>query len=264
MHGGERDLIRVNSGLRNTHRAERCFILGNGPSLNMDDLSVLENETLFTVNNLQAADLPGRLLPRYHVVADRRFFSVDPQLTEDLAMFTTLQTIFTSASAPRCFVPSSVAGFIQSHQFDAGSNVSYICEPFYFTDFYTTTNDLTTVIPRFSSVVQRAILIATYLGFLEIYLLGCDATNIVANINSALRKSVKDEYAYEVPPELNSWLERQFAKRTMERCAEAYLEVLIGYRFLYDYCRAVGVKLVNCSSQTVIQSIPRKPLRNVL
>src|SRR5271157_2832817 len=38
--------------LYNLHLGERAFIIGNGPSLNKCDLSLLKNETTFAVNNI--------------------------------------------------------------------------------------------------------------------------------------------------------------------------------------------------------------------
>lgn len=263
-HAAERELVRENAQLRGTRKGQRCFVLGNGPSLASEDLSVLMDEAVFTVNNLKPGDLKGLPCAQYHVVADRRFFSVDPSVEEDVEMFNTLREIFASPTSPICFVPTHVADSVRKHGFDACGNVRYICEPYYFTEFYTMCGDISGVIPRFSSVVQRAIIIAVYLGFSRIYLLGCDATNIIANINSALKKTVQENYAYPVTADLDRWLERQFAKRNMERCAEAYLEVLICYRFLYGYCKSLGVELVNCSSQSVIDHIPRKPLVRVI
>jgi len=39
-------------GLKSKHRGERCFIIGNGPSLNNTDLSLLRNETTFGLNRI--------------------------------------------------------------------------------------------------------------------------------------------------------------------------------------------------------------------
>lgn len=263
-HAEERELVRGNIQLLNTHRGQRCFILGNGPSLANEDLSLLDGEVVFTVNNLKSGDLEGLPQPQYHVVADRRFFSVDPEVEQDVAMFNTLHEIFSGPMSPTCFVPTHVADSVRRRGFDVAGNIKYICEPYYFTDFYRVCGDIARAIPRFSSVVQRAIIIAVYLGFRRIYLLGCDATNIIANINSALKQSVQENYAFAVSRDLDQWLENQFAKRNMERCAEAYLEVLICYRYLYRYCSEIGVEMVNCSSQTVIDDIPRKSLSEVL
>ena len=40
-----------NKRFHNTHNGERCFILGNGPSLKEVNLRELSNEFVFTVNN---------------------------------------------------------------------------------------------------------------------------------------------------------------------------------------------------------------------
>lgn len=262
-HRKERDLIARNDEFRDIHRGDRCFIIGNGPSLIEEDLGSLAAETLFTVNNLQAAKV-GAPTPRYHVISDRRFFSVDPDLPEDREMYETLWSIMAGADAPISFMPSSEHGFIDNVSAGRDKNIRYFCNPLYFSEYYQFSVDLTRVIPRFSSVVQHAILIAAFMGFRRIYLLGCDTTNIVANVNTALVKSAKDSYACEVSGDLDVWLQRQFAKRTMERCAESYLEVLIGFRFLNDFCRSHGIELVNCSSRSVIDSIPRARLGAIL
>ncbi|MFD5827589.1 hypothetical protein [Lentzea sp. NPDC060358] len=262
-HPTERKLIRDNDRFQGIHAGEDCFILGNGPSLIEDDLSVLADDVVFTVNNLTADDLGAGIYPRYHVLSDRRFFSLDPDSQVDAPMLATLRKIFVGDRSPVCFAPSSEAGFIRAHRLDTNGNVSYFCNPFYFSDYYVIRTDATRIIPRFCSVVQHAVLLAIHMGFQRIYLLGCDTTNIIANISAALNDNADKYYAYEVSPELNAWFSAQFAKRTMERCAESYLEVLIGFRFLWLYCVNTGVELVNCSSRSVVDSIPRRRLHDV-
>ena len=38
--------------LKDTHRGQRCFIIGNGPSLKNTDLALLENEVTFGLNRI--------------------------------------------------------------------------------------------------------------------------------------------------------------------------------------------------------------------
>lgn len=264
----ERAAIESNEDLRSLHKGKRCFILGNGPSLLDDDLSSLDGEVVFTVNNLLASEL-GLLAPSYHVISDRRFFSMDPESSSDSWMIDRLTNIVSSdgtAGPPPTitFVPSSemarMEGFVSGRTHD----VRYFCNPYYFSDYYHLTADLTRVIPRFSSVIQHAVVIAVFLGFDEIYLLGCDTTNIVANVQTALADSVEPSYAYEVSQEMDLWLHAQYLKRDMERCAESFLEVLVAFRFIAAFCHRRGVRLVNCSSRTVVDSIARASLRDVL
>lgn len=264
----ERAAIEANHELRGRHNGSRCFILGNGPSLRDEDLSLLAGEFTFTVNNL-VAERVGAPSPSYHVISDRRFFSADGDTASGRWMRDELTEIVSArgecdARPPTTFVPSSekgrLEGFLSGHAHD----LRYFCNPFYFSDYYQIDDDITSVIPRFSSVIQHAILIAAFMGFEEIYLLGCDATNIVANISTALETSVESSYAYEVTSELDSWLRLQYDKRNMERCAESFLEVMIAFRFISYFADKRGIKLVNCSSKTVVDSIARAKLRDIL
>ncbi|MEU6229242.1 hypothetical protein [Streptomyces sp. NPDC047042] len=268
QNSSERQAIAPNEELRGRHRGERCFILGNGPSLLSEDLSLVAGERVFTVNNLLASEV-GAPSPHYHVISDRRFFSMDSERPSDRAMTDRLVSITcggaeAGAQLPTTFAPSSEMGRLESFAAGRAHDVRYFCNPYYFSDYYHVSADLTRVIPRFSSVIQHAIVIAVYLGFKEIYLLGCDTTNIVANVQTALEESVATSYAYEVSTEVDRWLRDQYLKRDMERCAESFLEVLVAFRFVADFCDHRGVKLVNCSSRTVIDSITRSNLRDVV
>jgi hypothetical protein len=91
------------TALRNTHRGERCFIIGNGPSLRKTDLNKLRGEFTFGLNRIyllfpelgftttclvsvndlvleQCVDEMKALdLPKYLTWRARRWFSDDPQ-----------------------------------------------------------------------------------------------------------------------------------------------------------------------------------------
>jgi hypothetical protein len=52
FHSWRRDSNRRLVALKDTHRGERCFIIGNGPSLKRTDLSHLRNEHTFGLNRI--------------------------------------------------------------------------------------------------------------------------------------------------------------------------------------------------------------------
>ena len=59
LHPWRRESIRKLAALKDSHRGERCFIIGNGPSLRSTDLSKLQGEFTFGFNRifLAAAEL---------------------------------------------------------------------------------------------------------------------------------------------------------------------------------------------------------------
>lgn len=58
----------------NKHKEERCFILGNAPSLLNEDLSLLKNEKVFVTNRGYKAKEFGLEHFDYHVVVDMAFY----------------------------------------------------------------------------------------------------------------------------------------------------------------------------------------------
>ena len=55
LHPQRRDSVRKLAALRNKHLGERCFIIGNGPSLANTDVSRLANEYTFGMNRIYLA-----------------------------------------------------------------------------------------------------------------------------------------------------------------------------------------------------------------
>lgn len=55
LHPWRRESIRKLEKIRNQHRGERCFIIGNGPSLKNTDLSRLKNEYTIGMNRFYLA-----------------------------------------------------------------------------------------------------------------------------------------------------------------------------------------------------------------
>lgn len=55
---------------RNIHRGQRCFIIGNGPSLNKLDLKKLKNEITFGVNAIYTNYVNMGFYPTYYIVED--------------------------------------------------------------------------------------------------------------------------------------------------------------------------------------------------
>ncbi len=55
LHPWRRESIRQLAALKNAYKGERCFIIGNGPSLKQTDVSKLKNEYTFGMNRIYLA-----------------------------------------------------------------------------------------------------------------------------------------------------------------------------------------------------------------
>ena len=56
------------SKYRDKYKGKRCFVVGNGPSLNEQDLSLLAEEYVFTVNELMRHERFSLLKSNFHIL----------------------------------------------------------------------------------------------------------------------------------------------------------------------------------------------------
>lgn len=255
-------LVEKNAEFKDKHKNQRCFIVGNGPSLNDEDLSVLKNEIVFTVNKIAGHPQFPLLRSNYHFWADPAFFPEDPD-SELIKRFTGVNT---EGSRPVCFIPQYGLDFVKKNGIDKEIDYRFYYTDLCFRDGETKDVDFCKPVYAMETVVQFCIQMAVYMGFSEIYLLGCDTSYVKGIIESLLGQEITT-YSYEV-----SKSENQFIKKMTEQRADGGVEspflscarALHLYRELYRYCSDRGIKLVNCSSKTIIDSLPRQSLTSVI
>lgn len=159
--------------LKDIHKGERCFILGNGPSLNKQDLSLISNEISF-VNNLfilhkDLCDID----PNYYCISDDYFIAnnkgiqVLPSIGEYLNSEGSRHLLFVPI---RFWFSLRFKSIIKSNVFylNFQTNKKIWEDGVFSTDIQKGVNWGHTVILDF------CLPIAFYMGFDEIYLLGCD------------------------------------------------------------------------------------------
>ena len=257
-------LIKYNKAFRNIHKGKRCFILGNGPSLSKEDLSKLKSEIVFVVNQASKISEYNKISPEYYFCVDQVFFSLDSNDVNDKQTIDSFISLKSETCNPICFIPAKYKEAVKKYEIDKLLEVRYFVEALRMVDKRQKFVDYTKVVTSFGTVVQYAITMAVYMGFEKIYLLGCDNTGIVATINSILKKDNDELYSYAVSENENKRMERMVSRNGLEAYCESYLYTLQDYRKLFKYCASNGCQLINCSSSTVIDSIPRKKLSDIL
>ena len=63
-------ILDGNKKFKDTHRGERCFIVGNGPSIKQQDLSLLKDEIVFCVNQCVRNEQFTAMNPQYYVCVE--------------------------------------------------------------------------------------------------------------------------------------------------------------------------------------------------
>lgn len=158
LNTGEPEKIRY---YKNIHRNERCFIIGNGPSLLPEDLNLLTDEVTFATNRIYALFDKTIWRPTYYVSVDRDVIFKE---VENIAKLDCKEK-FIDMSAMKLNILS---------------NCVFICScPFFMVSIYGykksfVKEDVSEYFSNGGTVTFTMIQLAIYMGFKEIYLLGQD------------------------------------------------------------------------------------------
>jgi hypothetical protein len=141
-------------GYKNLHRGQRCFILGNGPSLGKMDLSPLADEVTFGLNRVYLLFDALGFETTYFCAANHLVLE---QFAEDIDALT---------------MPRFLSWNGRSH-FDPESELNlFVRQALTLSDFFG--RDLTGPICSGGTVTYMALQIAYYMGFSQVYLVGVD------------------------------------------------------------------------------------------
>lgn len=256
--GQEKKAIKKNLRFKNAQKEDRCFVLGNGPSLNEYDLSLLQNEFVFCVNDFIRFDKVSLVKPNAYVMADPKFFDLDKSNDGDRDFIEKIRNLKTINEKIEMFVPIDAKEAIEKYGWNLGFSVNYFKANLCFESF--NKNKMVTLekpIPAMQAVVQYAVLIAMYMGFEQIYLLGTEQTNIFGNIRSFMNKDSISDYAFTLSNEERAWKHEKLTSYTLQQTLRGYARIFELFDELYDYCDKQRVKLYNCSTETLIQGIPK-------
>lgn len=251
--------IKVNESLKNKYFGERCFILGNGPSLNSIDFSLLANEFVFTVNQIAKNPNFSKLKTNFHIWSDPRFFDISQTKPEDQELLNTMLSVKTNDNEPIIFYPHHALPMIEklSLKKQLNINIYLSCNFLNIKDYLTKTIDFSDFKPDFPTVVHQAITLAVFMGFKKIILLGCDCTGFINTAYAKLNKSENSEYAYTISENEKKRMEKISNIETMRAELASNVNLFDTYENLYIYCQNHNVELLNASNPTLLECIPK-------
>lgn len=253
--------LNANHELENIHKGKRCFVIGNAPSLNTQDLSVLKDEIVLTVNQISRNKQFKSLNTNYHFWADPGFFKENSK-EGDKELLEVMMSVNTEGNRPICFFPLEAKEFVTDKKLDQVLNVRYFVPGHILFDQYKKI-DFSGMIPGMNTVVQYAIMLGIYMGCTEIYLLGCDCTGILSYIETKT-DSGNFEYAYDISQAEAERMKAMLGGVSCEQTFYGWAKIFEGYRLLGEYCKQKGVQLINVTNGGILDCLPRKKFENVV
>jgi len=147
----------------NRYLGRRCFIIGNGPSLNQCDLSLLKDEYSFAVNSFYYKTRETGFRPTFFVVEDSSVIKENvKEILEYKAPFKFFPSIYKSLHPKQ----SGTYFFKLNRGFYEKSSPNYAIPRF--------SQDITEEIYCGQSVTYVNLQLAFFMGFTEVYLIGMD------------------------------------------------------------------------------------------
>ena len=182
------NLIKTNINLKNKHKGEKCFILGSGPSINDEDLKPLKNEIVFALNNFYVHDDFSEIMrgevEKYYMTAP-----IHPPQTEtewkdwfsdmEQHMPKNVNLIFGISNQN-----NNIKSILSHHNLFVNFKKYWYYAGININDYYNYKPrdiDITRMTWIADTISIYSIIVAIYMGFSEIYLLGMDHNYICNN-----------------------------------------------------------------------------------
>lgn len=185
--------------LKNKYKGKRCFIIGNGPSLTLDDLNLLHEKGEYTFGM-------NRIFKLFDLTAWRPTF----YCCEDINIFNDSIDKINSINSQYKFIP------VNYHLFD-GINIenAYYFKPCYGLGGFS--DDISIHIESAGTVTFVCMQIAAYMGFSEIYLLGIDHNYhiiIDEDGNTVVDENAKDYFCDDYDKDIIDNVQHDMGKNT--------------------------------------------------
>lgn len=244
-----------NSVLKNKHEGERCFILGNAPSLLNHDLDLLQGESIFTVSNGYLNPAYERLKPKYHCLPQLTYSDVEAGMSESKAVewFSNMDDALGEAEI---FLHLNEYSLVKRNSLFSKRRVWYVgTHPSLQTK---SEYDLTKALSPIGTAPHMVLAIAMYMGFKNIYLLGIDYNFLCTR-----------KYNYFFDRSMLNFSDPSVGydgqvRTSLVEDLEGTWRIFLGFDKLSELAGRLSVNVFNCSQTSMLETFPRVHLLDVL
>jgi len=230
---------------KNKHLGETAFILGNGPSVRVEDLEMLDGKLVFAANRFHLAYANMKMRPSYTAVADMLMTEeFGPQIAESCET-----PLFVQARGAKHVFLSSDREIIE---YDI---VPRPRGPYPQVAF---SHDLTEGLGNGASIIYDLLQIAVWMGVKRIYLYGIDHNFIMpANYSGKAGTAVQ-----------NTTEENHFLKNYRGRSGVWYSPVTEiiekGFSVAREYCESNGIEIYNVTRGGKLEIYERRDFDDIV
>lgn len=222
-----RPVLRNNLEFKDSYPGKRCFIIGNGQSIKEQDLILLKDEFTFVVNSFYRHTDYEIIHPSFYCMIDELHFN-DSEISRKI-LFELGQKLHKDTVL---FFPADAGPYIEKNQLYQDNKKYYLYMSGEFGENFNI--EIEKKIPDLVNVILSCLITARYMGFSEIYLLGCDHDWLK-------NRNMKKHDRFYSQDYLQGYLENV----TYEECMAGVHELFRSYRILKN--KLNNIKIYNCS-----------------
>lgn len=258
----DREILKNNLLLQDVHRGKRCFIVGGGPSVSDIDLGILSNEYTFAINEFDKNPQYAKLSPKFHVISDSAYYTEGeteywPRRFKDKdKSVPTTTTMCLNIRAKE---------FVEKYNLFKDHKIYYFGTQGIFTDNLPLNIGLDKYVPQPKNSVLMCLMLASWMGFKEIYLLGCEHNFLSFNIGYGKSLSYSHNYEDELSKldskndeVMKKYISPRDLKLTYEKNIANILQLFRNYRFFYAKAKKLypGIKIYNATPESFLDVFP--------
>lgn len=229
--------------LKDSHKGEKCFVIGNGPSLKAEDLDKLRRQKIFCFASKGIYNIFGETEWRPDVwgVSDLDYIKVKE---DDLSQLNGFIKLVCSQAIIHYGIQirnSIYYPFIQAERTPKYCNM-----------------DVSRGVHFYGTITGKLINFAMYMGFSEIYLLGCDhsfPTKLDENGNRVVDISKKMHFSENYFSDEN---EKAYVYRAIDDMDKSLKYVTDSFKDLKYFCDSYKIKVWNATRGGELEVFPRK------
>lgn len=255
-------ILKKNSILKNSKKGKRCFIIGGGSSINGIPLEILKDEDTIVMNEFDQHEKYKIIHPKNYCIFDTAYF------TSPDDHYLTRQFLKKSESIPKdtnFFLNIRAKEFIQKKNLFQGNKIYFIGMQGIMSDKFKFNIQIDKIVPWPKNSILMCLMISVYMGYGEIYLLGCEHNFLSRNIG--LSKSLTYEHSYEDEREYIDISNPELAKKytvaeelnmTYEEQVAHVRQLLKNYRLFYQKVKKINpeIKIFNATPGSFLDVFP--------
>lgn len=222
------DDCQVLERLKDTHKGERCFIIGNGPSLQPEDLDKLKHEYTFASNRIYEIFNRTTWRPTVYLSVDQDFIKTEFHNIDQVKCDLKLLPYYLKFDVQKKLDDNIILIWVGAKRFKVNEPPFYADKSAYIP---------LSVAQGFSegrTVTFYAIQMAVHMGFKEIFLLGVDFS-----YSRVLDEKGKIHVIDDV--------EDYFNQKTYDTTCMCYVPTKHAYTIAKEYCEAHNINIRNAT-----------------